>query len=225
MEINTDDTVQEYGAADGDQFTSIAEKQGMGKEQFLQLLTAQLAHQDPMNPLEDKDFVAQLAQFSMLEQSVTTNKYLDMLGMSVGALVNAQLPSLIGKEIVALGDTVTVHQGQSTPIRFELQDDATDVTVQVLDGDGNVVRTMNLGPQTSGQQVVDWDGLDDNGNAVPEGGYKIEVHAKNDQGSVSTKTNLSGRVDGLDFSKGYAELMVGEVRVRPADIVEVHDAD
>lgn len=225
MEINTDDTVQEFAAQETDEFSSIAEKQGMGKEQFLQLLTAQLAHQDPMNPLEDKEFVSQLAQFSMLEQAVATNKNLDMLGMSMGALVNAQLPSLIGKDIVAVGDSISVSHGDETPIRFEVEDQATEVTIQIMDSEGNVVRTINMGSQNAGPHEYGWDGLDDNGNFVPEGTYKFEVHAKNDDGSVSTRTNLSGKVDGLDFSRGYAELMVGDVRVQPADIMEVREAE
>ena len=118
MEIGKTEGAVKVG---GDQeFSGVAERQDMGKDQFLQLLTAQLAHQDPMNPVEDKEFIAQLAQFSMVEQSVATNKHLEMLGMSVGAVVNAQLPALIGKEITAAGDLATVMDGQSTTLGLSL---------------------------------------------------------------------------------------------------------
>lgn len=225
MEINTGDPAQEYASTDESQFATAAEKQGMGKEQFLQLLTAQLAHQDPMNPLEDKEFVAQLAQFSQLEQAVATNQQLDILGMSMGALVNAQLPALIGKEIVAIGDQINVVHGQDTPIRFELEEDATEVTIQIMDSDGNAVHTATLDARQSGPNQFDWDGRDVNGNLLPEGSYTVEVHAKDGDRTISAKTNLTGKVDGLDFSRGYAELMVGDIRVQPADIVEVREED
>jgi flagellar basal-body rod modification protein FlgD len=49
----------------------------MGKEEFLKLLVTQLAHQDPLNPMEDKEFVAQLAQFSSLEQLMAMNRSME----------------------------------------------------------------------------------------------------------------------------------------------------
>ena len=209
-------------AGGGQDFSSVAKNQGMGKDQFLQLLTAQLAHQDPMNPLEDKEFIAQLAQFSLVEQGVATNDHLDFLGLSMGALVNAQLPSLIGKDVIASGDTVEVVHGEPTSLRYGVEGEASEVTLQVLDTDGNAVRTVTLGAHDEGQHDYEWDGLDDDGAVVPEGSYRLEVHAKKDDATVGTNTRIHGRVTGLDFRSGYAELMVGaHTRVLPADIIEV----
>jgi len=221
MEIGK--TINGVKVGEEQDFSGVAERQGMGKDQFLQLLTAQLAHQDPMNPLEDKEFIAQLAQFSMVEQSVATNKHLEMLGMSVGAVVNAQLPSLIGKEITAAGDLATVVDGQSTTLGFALEEAATDVTLRVMDQSGKEVRTITLGSRPAGQHDYQWDGLDREGKRVPEGIYQIEVSALNGQDVVESGTRLTGLVDGLDFSRGYPELMVGDLRLRPADIIEVRN--
>ena len=223
MEIGKTEGAVKVG---GDQeFSGVAERQDMGKDQFLQLLTAQLAHQDPMNPVEDKEFIAQLAQFSMVEQSVATNKHLEMLGMSVGAVVNAQLPALIGKEITAAGDLATVMDGQSTTLGFALEEAATDVTLRGTDQSGKEVRTINLGGYSAGQHEHQWDGLDNEGNRVPEGIYQIEVSALHGEDVVESSTRLTGVVDGLDFSRGYPELMVGDLRLRPADIIEVRNEE
>ena len=54
-------------------------QQDIGREEFLQLLLAQLTHQDPMNPMEDREFVAELAQFTSLEQAMETNQRLELL--------------------------------------------------------------------------------------------------------------------------------------------------
>ncbi len=214
------DGVRQAGSQGGN-FSEVVGNQEMGKDQFLQLLTAQLANQDPMNPLEDKDFIAQLAQFSLVEQGVMTNQHLDYLGMSMGALVNAQLPSLIGKDIIATGDAVEVVHGEPTSLRYGLEGDATEVNLVVVNSDGQAVRTVTLSDKEAGQHEFEWDGRNDNGAVVPEGTYKIEVHAKKGEETVGTNTRLSGRVTGLDFSSGYAELMVGGTRVLPADIIEV----
>ncbi len=57
---------------------------GLGREAFLQLLVTQLQHQDPMNPQEDGEFIAQLAQFSSLEQLTTVNTKLTSIGTALG---------------------------------------------------------------------------------------------------------------------------------------------
>ena len=225
MEIGRPGDGVREAAPRGGEFSQVVGNQDMGKERFLQLLTAQLANQDPMNPLEDKDFIAQLAQFSLLEQGVAANQHLDFLGMSMAALVNAQLPSLIGKDIVATGDTVEVTHGDPTSLRYGLDGDATEVSLVVLDSDGEAVRTVTLGGMEAGQHEYEWDGRNDDGSVVPEGTYRIEVHAKKGEETVGTTTRLSGRVTGLDFSSGYAELMVGGVRVLPADIIEVRSEE
>ena len=81
-------------------------KATLGKDDFLKLLLAQLSNQDPLKPMEDKEFIAQLAQFNSLEQMQQVNTHLvDMLsGLSLG-----QASSLIGKEVEAgqISGTVT----------------------------------------------------------------------------------------------------------------------
>jgi flagellar basal-body rod modification protein FlgD len=67
-------------------------KNTLGKDDFLKILTIQLSNQDPANPLQDKDFVAQMAQFSTLEQMTNMNKTLEQMSQ-------AQFASVIGKNV------------------------------------------------------------------------------------------------------------------------------
>ena len=71
---------------------------GLGKDDFMKLLLAQLSNQDPLKPLEDKEFIAQLAQFNTLEQLQQMNThFIDMLsGMSLSAASD-----MIGKTVQA----------------------------------------------------------------------------------------------------------------------------
>lgn len=66
----------------------------LGKDQFLQILVTQLRNQDPMQPLQDKEFIAQMAQFSSLEQTMNMSKEITALRQSAGMVAG-----LIGKEV------------------------------------------------------------------------------------------------------------------------------
>ncbi len=66
----------------------------MGKDDFLRILVTQLQNQDPLQPLQDKDFVAQMAQFSSVEQLVNMSDQLSMLRQNLG-----MASSMIGKEV------------------------------------------------------------------------------------------------------------------------------
>jgi flagellar basal-body rod modification protein FlgD len=81
----------------------------LGKDQFLQILVTQLRNQDPMQPMQDKEFIAQMAQFSSLEQMMNMSKEMTSLRQSAGMAA-----ALIGKEVswVETKDTGVVnHSG------------------------------------------------------------------------------------------------------------------
>jgi flagellar basal-body rod modification protein FlgD len=79
-------------------------KADLGKDDFLKLLITQLSHQDPTQPLEDKAFVAQMAQFSTLEQMTNMTGELSKV---LGLLARGQAVNLLGK-------TVEIADGQSS---------------------------------------------------------------------------------------------------------------
>ena len=76
----------------------------LGKDDFLKLLITQLSHQDPTKPLEDREFVAQMAQFSALEQMTNMNGELSKV---LGLLARSQAVALLGK-------TVEIAQGEAS---------------------------------------------------------------------------------------------------------------
>ena len=87
--------------------SSLGAAAGMGKDDFMKLLMAQLKNQDPMKPMEDKEFITQLAQFSSLEATEKMTQTLEDLN---GAQMLIQAATLIGKQVVAKlesGETVS----------------------------------------------------------------------------------------------------------------------
>ena len=140
----------------------------LGQDAFLKLLIAQIANQDPLKPMDDTAFVAQLAQFSALEQAVSTNAKLDFLALQQRGVANTEVASLVGKSVTVKGDKVTLDgSNMAVPIHFTLGDSAKTVTVTIKDATGKTVRTMQLGERSQGVVSANWDGKDDNGMAQP----------------------------------------------------------
>jgi len=92
--------VRAYNLSLGD---SVASSNELGKDEFLKILIAQLTNQDPTDPMDDREFIAQMAQFSTLEQMTNMSTEMQRLG---GILESGQAVSLLGRVVdVAIGDT------------------------------------------------------------------------------------------------------------------------
>jgi flagellar basal-body rod modification protein FlgD len=111
---------------------------GLGKDDFLKLLVTQLQHQDPMNPTDSQDFMAQMAQFTSVEQLTNMAKSLDRMSV---ASQTAQSVALIGKTVSWVKDDGTAGEGVATSVSFA--DGAIAITVgdaQVAPGEIESVR-------------------------------------------------------------------------------------
>jgi flagellar basal-body rod modification protein FlgD len=195
----------------------------LGKNEFLKLLVAQMQHQDPMDPMDNSELTAQLAQFSSLEQLFTVNANLE-------GLVEGQTPSGMGsvasfldREVVANGDRTQISGGVASPIQFSLDGPAEIVTVTVFDDNGTSIGKIPLGAQPGGLNQVQWDGIDSNGNVVADGRYSFAVTAQDEAGStVATRTEVRGLVTGASYENGESYLTVGSQRVALIDVIEVN---
>ena len=204
--------------------TKAAGGDGMGQEAFLKLLVAQLQNQDPLNPQENAEFVAQLAQFSSLEQSIGINDRLDQLALQNQGLQNSQVVSLVGKQATVKGSIVSLKgQGQSVPVTFKLNGAASEATVTIRDQSGRSVRTMQVGARAAGVVTVQWNGQNDAGNPQPAGPYQITVTAKAENGSPVTLTQQSsGVIRSVSFDQGFPVIQLDSGVTAPVgDLVSV----
>lgn len=195
---------------------------GMGKDDFMKLLITQLGNQDPLSPMKNEDFVAQLAQFSSLEQLVGANERLDAISMSQLSQSGASAVGFIGKEVRAMGDWVEHDGDDSTELRFELMGKADTVTVTVTDEDGKLVRTVELGGRDEGDHSWTWDGRDRNNSPVDPGSYTVEVAAKDANGNTVNGYPVScGRITGVSYKNGYPVLLIGDHKIPLSDVIEI----
>lgn len=202
-------------------------KNDMGKEEFLQLLVAQLQNQDPLSPMEGQEFASQLAQFSSVEQLTSIDSNIQdsiSTDMVLSQTINNTLATaLIGKQVTAAGNKVELNSN-ADPVNlyFNLADFSDTVTVTVSDAAGNVVRTMEVHGYSQGIRSIEWDGLDDSGDSLPEGTYTFSVEAVGKDGSSVNATELiRGLASALQFEEGVATIKVGQTLISFGDVMEI----
>lgn len=190
-------------------------------EQFLQLLVQQLQHQDPLNPISDQNFTAQLAQFSSLEQLAQINQNLVGIGAGQESLVNSQALNLLGKTVLVTGiDQVRLSAGSSERIYVEAAEGAT-AHVKIKNAAGEVVRTLDVAAG-SGRRQVAWDGKDDAGHPLADGTYTVEVAATDASGNqAAARLLLALSVTGVSFAGGSLGLMAGDRTLSFDQILEI----
>lgn len=195
----------------------------IGKDVFLRLLTTQLQYQDPLAPTGSTEFVAQLAQFTQLEQTANTNETLSSLVQSNRSLNNYGAAGLMGKTVRVDGGSVALSEGGSAELSYSLEGDANRVIAQIVDVSGNVLRAIEVGAQEKGAQYLPWDGRDANGNLLAEGDYDFNISATNLAGGPIRATTIStGLVTGVVYENNTPYLIVGGNKV-PASAVRAID--
>jgi len=206
--------------------TSSKGTSSLGQDAFLQLLVTQLQYQDPLNPMDDKEFVAELAQFSSLEQLTEINTGIGNLATQGTQQQLLGAVNFIGKTIEATGNAVSLTDGTATPVTFTLPSDAETCLVNVLDTSGQVVRTVDLGATSAGKVEFTWDGKDYNGNVMTDGQYQVAMTATDADGTaMKTTSTMTGTVTGISQENGTYYLNIGNGRnVAFTDITNVVDS-
>jgi len=169
-------------------------KQDLGKQDFLTLFTAQLQNQNPLEPVKNEAFVAQLAQFSQLEALTNMQGSLEKFVTSMSAERMLGSASLIGKRVAVTDSWSRLQDGGTVDASVDLPMGASGLKVQVSDSRGTLVREIILGAQDPGSISLSWDGLDTAGNAAAAGLYRMTaqavVNGKTSDVPVSTMTQI-----------------------------------
>lgn len=194
-----------------------SEEASMGKDDFIKLLVAQLENQDPLDPLDNAEFTAQLAQFSSLEQLFDINKNLNDFQALQSALNNTGALNFLGREVRALGNAFSIDGGQKE-IAYLLNGAADDVYMGIYNTAGDLVRRESLGALSAGDHTYLWDGRDANGVSVPAGVYTFEVAASGKEGPVESVGYITGEVDGISFESETPVISVNGVDIGSSDI-------
>lgn len=196
----------------------------LGRDTFLKLLTEQLQNQDPLDPMKNEDFVAQLAQFSSLEQLFGLQETMNAVYLGIASMNNATMSSLLGTEVVARGNAVSYSGEGSVDLHFDSAGAFEAGTVTIQDANGTVVNTLAVGSQTEGEFSVMWDGTDLDGQSADEGDYTFSISATSSEGeTIDVETLIVGVVDEMDYSTGTPQPSVGGIVVDIGAILRLQE--
>ena len=180
---NDSSIYDQINAANNRGGTTKAEDQ---QTKFLTLLTTQLKNQDPLNPMDNAQMTSQLAQISTVDGIERLNTTLASMMNSTSESQVLQMAALVGHGALVEGNNLPLSESGSIG-GFDLASHADRVKIEIKDGNGNVVRTIDLEGQKAGVQNFVWDGKKSDGAAAEEGNYTFAVTAV--QGNADVKVN------------------------------------
>lgn len=188
----------------------------LGRDDFLRLLIAQLRNQDPFKPLDQNEFIAQTAQFTSLESLQNIGKTLEEMRTASTGSGLVQAAGLLGKTARAAGRDVVFDGAQPADLVFTLPGNAGQLTVEILDRQGAVIRRLAGGATPAGTHHAVWDGQDDAGRLVSPGAYFYRVSADGTRAVAA-----EGVLSGLSSEGGRMTYQIGNITVRAEDIVDL----
>jgi flagellar basal-body rod modification protein FlgD len=193
------------------------------KDEFLRLLVAQLQHQDPLQPRDGAEFVAQLAQLAGLEQSAETNARLAAIEAGQASSIRAGYAAMVGSTITAAVDRVPNPPGPQDPAIYARVDGtASKVSAVIKNASGKELRRIELGPTSGGELRVPWDGVGSDNKPLPAGDLSIEIVAEAPGGAaVSAQAMARGPVTAVAFEGGAVRFSLGSLEVSPGDIISI----
>ena len=189
--------------------TSIAKNSmsSLGINDFIALMTTQLKYQDPTQPQDSTQFVAQLAQFSSVSGIEQMNTSIGSLMEQLKSSQALNATSLVGHSVLIKANSLPVSAGQSVYGAVDTPTGASNINVTVVDGSGQVIKHLSV-PTESGLSHFSWDATDDAGNAVAAGAYGFSATANVAGQSVAATTLLANRIDSVTIDPATNSLQL-----------------
>ncbi len=183
-----------------------AQKTKLDQEDFFALISAQLQHQDPMKPLDNADFVAQVAQFGTVDGIGKLNQSFDGLNDLVRGQQALQATTLVGHKVVVDKNQFQFQPPHQPEGIIENNKPLNQAAVAVRNANGETIRTLQLGPQGANDIAFQWDGKTENGQPAPPGFYTFSAEGQIGQENKGLNVNLLANVDGVTIGKSVDDL-------------------
>ncbi len=161
---------------------------------FLQLISTQMQNQDPLNPTDPTQFLAQVEGLSEVSslQSLQTSITGLASGLQASQVISGT--SLLGHSVLAPGSTATIATGGTVNGAVSAPSGASSLAVSVTSASGALVNAFNVSPQASGYTPISWNGTTSTGASAPAGQYTIQVNAQVGNATQSVSPLLYSQV-------------------------------
>lgn len=184
----------------------------LNQAQFLKLMTTQMTHQDPSKPMENGDFLAQMAQFGTVSGIQDLQKSFGEFATAIGSGQALQASSLIGHSVLAPAKQGTLETGKPFNGEITLTESTPNLTVKITNSKtGLEVASIPLDSQASGQIPFTWDGTNAKGDLADPGVYNVEAFAMVNGKPVAMDTQLQSKVASVSMGSGANGLVVNLV--------------
>lgn len=194
----------------------------LGKDDFMMLLLAELQHQDPTEPTDTATILTQTSQLAGLESAENTNKALDNLATSLAGANQFATVAAIGKTADLGSDAIANDEGGSTTFEVYFPSAIQEGSVEVVDGEGNVVKTIDVGTNPAGVYQFTWDGTDTNGSFAESGIYHISASYSDPDGNALETRLGAYPIESVRFEGSDTFVKVGSSYVPLENISEIY---
>jgi len=180
----------------------------LGQSDFLKLMITQFRNQDPFKPMENGEFVAQMASFGTVSGIQDLQNSLSNLVNSLQSDQSLQASSLIGRTVQVPASTISYVPGKSVSGAIEVPASSNSITITIKDRTGAIVTQLEHGPSKAGMVDFSWDGTDIKGETMPKGDYKIEAEINADYKTYSAQAYVNYKVDSVTLGSGNKGLVL-----------------
>lgn len=183
--------------------TPEADKSGneMGQADFMELLVAQIKHQDPSEPMDPSQFMDQLTALTTVSGIQDLNTSFQELADKLSSDQSIQAASLVGREVLIPGGYGVLDDNGTMSGVVLLPESASDVTLKIYNEQGEEVRNLSLGGYSTGELPFQWDGFYDDGTAAAPGNYTVTAEAFIGGNQQAVEVGLDTRVDSITLDQ------------------------
>ena len=174
----------------------------LGQEEFLTLMITQLQNQDPLQPMDDGEFISQMAQFSTVEEIGSMSNSLESLAQSLTSSMALQASTMVGRSVLVDGDIGTLGEGEPLQAGVELPAPLNNAFVRIFDASGQLVREMPLGPRNQGMATFEWDGTMTDGSKAAPGTFAVRAAYRNGDTEEGLPTYIASKVASITLNGG-----------------------
>lgn len=177
-------------------------EQKLGQDDFIKLMTTQMNHQDPMKPMENGDFLSDMAQFSTVSGLKEIKDAFNGLATSLKSSQALQASSMVGRKVLIPGSMSTLSQGSPMKAAVDVNENAEEIKVSIMNDQGALVKEINLGNKAAGVAHFSWDGMLSGDKKAMSGNYSVRAVGLVDGKAESLKTLISDTVQSVSLGTG-----------------------
>ncbi len=208
MTVGTENSISEQvmSRINGRSSEVNASTSGLGQDDFLSLMIAQVRHQDPFEPMQNGEFIAQMAQFATVDGINNMQTSMADFGKALNSNQVLAAADLVGRNVLAASSTMQLNDQGSVSGVIAEKPGATSILLDIFDSTGVLVARRALNPASTGNTPFVWDGLNDTGQRMAAGDYRVSAQVMVAGESIAAETRMVQRINSVTFGAGFGDL-------------------